>query len=620
MATNYFEPDSNIAINIPTEQFKDLFEKMLNGFAYHEIILNEVGVPIDYIFLEVNTAFEEMTGLKRKDVIGKRVTEVLPGIQDDPANWIQKYGNVALGGGDLRYENYAQGLKKWYSVYAYSPQTKYFAVITEDITLQKKGEEDLFINKKRFELTQELVKIGVVEHNLTTDEMSWSKEIFNILEKNPEETLTLNEYLNQVFPDDLPKHEQYLKNVDTLGQAEGEYRMLIKNEKIKWIRLYGKHYEDPSTKNIIRFSTIQDITKYKLDEIQLEKSRSLYFVLSDINQAIVRIRDEKEIFQKACEIIVKNGKFLMAWIGLIDENGEKINVIAHAGITQDYLDKLDINLKDEVRGSGPTGTAAKTGQHQINNDFETNNSVSPWKDAALKTGYKSSASFPLKSFTNILGVLSVYSDEKNYFNDEEIRLLDELAFDLSFMIEYNSQIKEKVKTEKELEQSEEILKFALESEEQAVWDWDVVKDEMYVSQAWKDMVDFPQLDRKMKSEEWLNSVHPDDVHILKEGIDDIFKSGKSTGIAEYRVRKKDGTYFWTMTRGKVVEYSPEGKPTRIIGINADITPLKKAQEGLRNTNLNLIQKIDEMEKLQKVLIERENKMVELKEKLSQYEK
>jgi len=450
--------------------------------------------------------------------------------------------------------------------------------------------------------------------------MSWSKEIYNILEKDPNEPLTLEEYLKQVLPDDLPKHEQYLKNVDSLGQAEGEYRMLIKNEKIKWIRLYGRHYEDPSTKNTIRFSTIQDITKYKLDEIQLEKSRRLYFVLSDINQTIVRIRDEKEIFQKACEIIVNNGKFLMAWIGLIDEKGEKINVIANAGITQDYLATLNIDLKDEIRGNGPTGAAAKTGQHQINNDFETNINVIPWKNAALKVGYKSSASFALKSFTNILGVLSVYSDEKNYFNDEEIKLLDELAFDLSFMIEYNSQIKEKAKAEKELEKSEKILKFALEGEEQAVWDWDVIKDEMYVSQAWKDMVDFPQLDRKMKSEEWMSSIHPDDAHILKESIDVLFSAGKTTGIAEYRVRKKDGTYIWTMTRGKVAEYSPEGKPIRIIGINADITPLKKAQEGLRNTNLELIEKIDEMEKLQKVLIERENKMIELKEKLSQYEK
>lgn len=620
MATNYFEPDSNIAINIPSEQFKDLFEKMLNGFAYHEIILNEVGIPIDYIFLEVNKAFEEMTGLKRNEIIGKRVTEVLPGIQQDPASWIQKYGNVALGGGDLRYENYSQPLKRWYSVYAYSPQTKYFAVIMEDITEQKKSEEDLFINKKRFELTQELVKIGVVEHNLTTDEVSWSKEIFNILEKNQEDPLSLDEYLKQIYPQDLNKHNDYIKNVDTLGQSEAEYRMVVTNEKIKWLRLFGKHYEDPSTKNTIRFSTIQDITKYKLDEIQLEKSRSLYFILSDINQAIVRIRDEKEIFQKACEIIVNDGKFLMTWIGLIDENGEKINVIAHAGITEDYLDTLNINLKDKDRGNGPSGVAAKTGQHQINNDFETNNNVLPWKNSALKLGYKSSASFPLKSFTKILGVLSVYSNEKNYFNDEEIRLLDELAFDLSFMIEYNTQIKEKARAEKELEQSEQILKFALEGEEQAVWDWDVIKDEMYVSPAWKDMVDFPIKDGKMKSDEWITSLHPDDIHILKGTIDELFSSGKTTGIAEYRVRKKDGSYFWTMTRGKVMSFSPDGKPTRIIGINADITPLKKAQDDLRNINLDLIEKINEMEKLQKVLFERENKMIELKDKLSQYEK
>ena len=133
------------------------------------------------------------------------------------------------------------------------------------------------------------------------------------------------------------------------------------------------------------------------------------------------------------------------------------------------------------------------------------------------------------------------------------------------------------------------------------------------------MIDLPHTDGKLKSEEWIKSVHPDDVSILNNFIKEVFESGKSTGIIEYRIRKKDGSYFWAISRGKIVSTSPDGKPARVIGINADITPLKKAREDIEKKNLDLLEKINDLEKMQKVLIERENKMVELKTRLSKYE-
>ena len=120
---------------------------MQDAFAYHKLLVDEAGRPVDYVFLEVNSDFERFTGLKREDVIGRRVTEVLPDIQKDPANWIGVYGKVALTGEQTRFENYSQALGRWYQVSAYSPQKGYFVATFEDITARKKAEEAVRFNR-----------------------------------------------------------------------------------------------------------------------------------------------------------------------------------------------------------------------------------------------------------------------------------------------------------------------------------------------------------------------------------------------------------------------------------------------------------------------------------------
>jgi PAS domain S-box-containing protein len=118
------------------------FEKMMDGFAYHKIIVDKSGKPVDYVFLEVNSAFERMTGLKRENIVGKRVTEVLPGIEKDPADWVSRYGRVALTGEPAEFEDHAVPLGKWFKVSAYSPEKGHFAALFEEITQRKKAEDE----------------------------------------------------------------------------------------------------------------------------------------------------------------------------------------------------------------------------------------------------------------------------------------------------------------------------------------------------------------------------------------------------------------------------------------------------------------------------------------------
>jgi PAS domain S-box-containing protein len=136
------------ALQASEEKYHSLFTSMLSGFAYHKIITDKQGHPEDYVFLEVNDAFESLTGLKKENIVGKKLTEAIPEIKDEAVDWIERYGQVALTGKEIKFEQYSEALNRWYSVSAYSPRKGYFAVVFDDITERKQLEEQLRQSQK----------------------------------------------------------------------------------------------------------------------------------------------------------------------------------------------------------------------------------------------------------------------------------------------------------------------------------------------------------------------------------------------------------------------------------------------------------------------------------------
>jgi len=126
------------SIKAAKEDYQNLFREMLDGFALHEIILDETGTPIDYRFLAVNPAFERMTGLKAGDIVGRTVLDVLPGTE---SHWIETYGKVALTGDPVHFENYSAEIAKHFEVTAFRPAEGRFVAVFQDITERKRVEE-----------------------------------------------------------------------------------------------------------------------------------------------------------------------------------------------------------------------------------------------------------------------------------------------------------------------------------------------------------------------------------------------------------------------------------------------------------------------------------------------
>lgn len=128
------------ALKTSEEQFRLLVSQMQLGLAVHEIVCNDDGIPIDYRFISVNKSYEELTGLKEEELVGKTILEVFPNTE---RYWIELYGSVALTGEPQQYENYSSSLGKYFSVSAYSPRINQFALILNDISEKRKAEEQI---------------------------------------------------------------------------------------------------------------------------------------------------------------------------------------------------------------------------------------------------------------------------------------------------------------------------------------------------------------------------------------------------------------------------------------------------------------------------------------------
>jgi PAS domain S-box-containing protein len=142
--------------------YRSLFENMLNGFAYCRM-LSEPNQPQDFIYLKVNSSFEALTGLK--EVVGKRVSEVIPGIQESDPELVEIYGRVASTGNPERFENYVEALKMWFSISVYSPGKEYFVAVFDVITERKRAESELKLKERLLDSASDSIFLYDLEGN-----------------------------------------------------------------------------------------------------------------------------------------------------------------------------------------------------------------------------------------------------------------------------------------------------------------------------------------------------------------------------------------------------------------------------------------------------------------------
>jgi len=132
------------------DKYRSLLDHLPDGFALHQLVLDDEGNPVDYVFLDVNPAFEALAGLKRERLIGKKVAEVIAGIENSGFDWIGTYGEVALSGQSVRFEQYSKPLGRWYEVAAYCDEPGTFITLFSDITSRKQADQALRESEEKY--------------------------------------------------------------------------------------------------------------------------------------------------------------------------------------------------------------------------------------------------------------------------------------------------------------------------------------------------------------------------------------------------------------------------------------------------------------------------------------
>jgi PAS domain S-box-containing protein len=439
--TKTFDLDGRVVLHVI---FRDITERVHTEDERREIG-TRLAVVLDNItdgfftldgelrYTDINISGATMVGRTPEQLIGRLLLDEFPQAADTP--FVRAYRRVSETGEACVVEDYYPPLGRWFEARVY-PSPAGVSVFFSDISARKQAEEALRESQAQLQLISENVLDLVAQISLDGTYVYASPSYETVL-GYPPQRLTGTSVFAFVHPEDLERVQAVFTEAiqrDT-GRVECRYRHA--DGRYVWVDTLGKVFIDKAGAPAGAVLSTRDITLQKEHEEHITRLNRVYAVLSGINTTIVRTRDRQELFDEACRIAVELGRFRLAWIGLLDANGLDVTPVARAGVDEGYLDNIQLTARDDAPDRCEmVARALREETAVVCNDIDTDPQMARWREEALRRSYRSVVVFPLQFGDKVLGVLLLYAMEKDFFDAEEMKLLAELAGDISFALEH----------------------------------------------------------------------------------------------------------------------------------------------------------------------------------------
>lgn len=367
----------------------------------------------------------------------------------------------------------------------------------------------------------------------------------------------------------------------TRGQRNGNGH--VQEAQVEWprkdgthivVRLSGRRLNGEAGAAACLEMIAENVTERERAEERMRQVNRLYAVLSRAGQAMVRMRERDELFQEICRIVVDEGRFMMAWVGLLDPATGLLRPIAHHGVEDGYLDGIQVAMNVAPERSSPIVTAIRERRHVVCMDLTTDPAMGPWRERAMLRGYRAAAAFPITNRERAVGALAIYAPSSDLFDKEDVALLDKLAASISFALESIAAEESWRRAVDELDQF-----FRLSPDMLAIAGLDGRIRRL--NPAWERTLGFTE--QEMLRRPWVRFVHPDDRPGALAAVERL-QAGREVTALELRFPSKDGACRWL-----VVSAIPAPDRGLVFAAATDITARKELEDRLRNQNLELEQ-------------------------------